>query len=145
MVPTNLLAVLLCGLLSMVLGSLWYGPLFGKPWMKMMGFHQSDIDAAKKKGFVGSGMAKSYSLMLVGSLLTAFVLSHLITFAELYFAKPGVETGLLTAAGTWLGLIAPVTMGSVLWENKSWKLWLLNNGYQLCYLLIASVILVSWK
>lgn len=37
MVPVNYLAILVAAVLSMVLGFLWYGPLFGKEWTKLMG------------------------------------------------------------------------------------------------------------
>ncbi len=33
MFQINLLAVVVCAIASMVLGMLWYGPLFGKKWM----------------------------------------------------------------------------------------------------------------
>ncbi|MBI3341870.1 DUF1761 domain-containing protein, partial [Candidatus Curtissbacteria bacterium] len=33
----NYMAVVAAAVVNMVLGFLWYGPLFGKPWMKMMG------------------------------------------------------------------------------------------------------------
>lgn len=45
----------------------------------------------------------------------------------------------------WLGFVAPVTLGGVLWEGKPWKLWGLNNGYQLLSLLVMGVILALWR
>lgn len=30
-VSVNLFAVLVCGIVSLVVGALWYGPIFGKP------------------------------------------------------------------------------------------------------------------
>lgn len=41
----------------------------------------------------------------------------------------------------WLGFIAPVTLGVVLWEGKPWKLWVLHNAYYLLALLVMGVIL----
>ena len=32
----NLLAVLVAGIVPMVVGALWYGPLFGKRWLQLM-------------------------------------------------------------------------------------------------------------
>lgn len=142
-VPVNCWAVLLCAVVSMVLGTLWYGPLFGKPWMKMMGISQAEMEAGKKKGM--KGMGKSYSLMFVGSLVMAFVLQHSLIFASAYLNISGVSAGLQAGFWSWLGFIAPVTLGSVLWEKKPWKLWALNNGYQLVFLLISGAILATWK
>jgi TRAP-type C4-dicarboxylate transport system permease small subunit len=72
----NYLAILVCGLVSMVLGSLWYGPLFGKPWMAMIGIKKPDVmtPAIKKM------MAKSYSIMFIGSLLMAFILGNILAY-----------------------------------------------------------------
>jgi len=44
-----------------------------------------------------------------------------------------------------LGFIVPVTVGVVLWENKSWKLWCINSSNYLVTLLIMSVILALWN
>jgi uncharacterized membrane protein YpjA len=32
----NWLAVIVCAVLSMVIGFIWYGPLFSKPWVKLL-------------------------------------------------------------------------------------------------------------
>lgn len=37
MPQVSLLATLLATVLSFVLGGLWYGPLFGKTWMRLVG------------------------------------------------------------------------------------------------------------
>ncbi len=140
-VPINYLALLACAVASMVLGSLWYGPLFGKPWMKEMGISKPDTMDAKMK----KEMNKSYSLMFVGSLVMAYVLAHSLVFASTYLKVEGVSAGVMAGFWSWLGFIAPVTLGSVLWERKSWKLWMLNNGYQLVNICVAGVILAMWK
>ncbi len=140
MVPVNYWALLGAAVASMILGSLWYGPLFGKKWMALSGMSPDKINAAKSKG-----MGKSYALMFVGSLVTAYVLSHFLVFASAYMEAAGVSAGFMAGFWVWLGFIAPVTLGSVLWEGKSWKLWILNNGYQFLSLVIAGVILALWQ
>ncbi|MEK7542332.1 MAG: DUF1761 domain-containing protein [Patescibacteria group bacterium] len=139
-VPINYLAVLVAAAASMVLGFVWYGPLFGKMWMKLSGITQEKIDASKK-----SGMNKTYALALVGSLVMAYVLAHALVFASSYFKISGVQAGLMVGFWNWLGFIAPVTLGAVLWEGKPVKLWFLNNGYYLVSLLIMGVILAVWQ
>ncbi len=139
MVPVNYLAILLSAVWAMVVGSLWYGPLFGKPWMKLMGMTKDSM-----KGFKSSDMAKLYGMQLVGSLLMAFVLSHALVFASTYLNESGVSAGLQTGFWNWIGFIMPVTLTSVLWEGKSWKLWLINNGNYLVTLLGMGIILALW-
>jgi len=140
MVPVNYFAVLVSAISSMVIGFLWYGPIFGKIWASLQGWTSQMMDEQKAKG----GMGKSYALMFIGSLLMSFVLSHAIVFASTYLKVAGVSAGLTAGFWNWLGFIAPVTLGSVLWEGKSWKLWILNNGYYLVTLLVMGTILAVW-
>ena len=127
----------------MVLGFLWYGPLFGKLWMSLSGMTPEQIAACKEKGGE-SGMGKSYALMFIGSLIMAYVLGHALIFASTYLHASGISAGLTAGFWNWLGFIAPVTLGSVLWEKKPWKLWILNNAYYLVLLSIMGVILALW-
>ena len=123
----------------MVLGALWYGPLFGKLWMTLSGMTEEKIAAAKAKG-----MGKTYALAFLGCLLMAYVLAHSLIFASAYFKASGLSSGLTAGFWNWLGFIVPVTLGSVLWEDKPWKLWCLNNAYWLLSLLIMGAILSLW-
>lgn len=139
-VPVNYLAVLACAIISMVIGSVWYGPFFGKQWMALSGMSMDKVNAGKAKG-----MGKAYALMFVGSLVMAFVLSHALIFAAAYLKEEGVSAGLMTGFWNWLGFVAPVTLSTVLWDGKPWKLWVLNNGYHLVTLCIMGVVLALWK
>lgn len=141
-VDVNYLAVLACGVASMVLGSLWYGPLFGKTWTAIMGWDKmspAQMEEAKK------GMMKSYLLTLLGALVMAYVLAHSLVFASDYTGTTGIAAGLMVGFLSWLGFVAPFTMNDVLWGQKGWTLWLLNNGYNLAQLLVFGVILALWK
>ncbi|MBX4189281.1 DUF1761 domain-containing protein [Candidatus Parcubacteria bacterium] len=137
-IDINYLAVVVAAVVQMVLGYLWYGPLFGKKWMALM-----DIDPNNMGD--KSGMGKRYALMFIGSLIMSWVLVYAITYAGLTIGTIGVTLGLLIGLMNWLGFIAPVTLGSVLWENKSWKLWWLNNGYYIVSLLLMGAILAAWR
>ena len=143
MVDVNYLAVLAGAVSNMVLGFLWYGPLFGKQWMALMGFTPERI--AEAKAGEGKGMGKSYFLAFVGALVMAFVLSHTLVFAQSYMNVEGISSGLSSGFWMWLGFVAPITLGSVLWEGKSWKLWILTNSYYLLTLLVMGTILAVWK
>mgnify|MGYP003688991135 CR=1 FL=1 len=41
----------------------------------------------------------------------------------------------------WLGFVATLTLGLVTWEQKSWKLYLLHNGYHLISFLVIGAII----
>ncbi|MBI4138832.1 DUF1761 domain-containing protein [Candidatus Uhrbacteria bacterium] len=138
--PINYLAVLVAASASMVLGFVWYGPLFGKPWMAIMGYTKETAEKMKQKG-----MEKTYALMTLGSLVMAYVLAHSTEFAMTYTKTYGVAGGLMSGFWNWLGFIAPILIGSQLWEGKPWKLFLITGGYYLVSLMGMGVILAVWR
>lgn len=141
MVPVNYWAVISAAVLSIVLGSFWYGPLFGAFWVKEMGWTKKDIE---KGASDKSAMTRAYALQAVGSFLMAFVLSQTLVFSMNYLGTSGAAAGLQTGFWIWLGFVAPVSLTSVLWEGKSWKLWILNNAYNLVTLCAMGVLLSVW-
>lgn len=138
-VPINYLAVLVAAIAGMAVGLVWYGPLFGKTWIALSGMTPDKIEAAKKKG-----MGPTYALAFLGTLVMSYVLAHSLFFASEYLAVFGTSAGLMTGFWNWLGFIAPVTLGMVLWGGKSWKLWALDNGHYLVALCVMGVILANW-
>ena len=132
-VPIRYPAVLVAALASYLLGAIWYGPIFGNAWKKLTGIPEmKPTPSAMILGFAGS-------------FLMSFVLAHALVFAGAYMAAGGTSAGLMCGFWNWLGFIAPVTLGVVIYEKKSWKLWLLNNSYWLISLLVMGVILSVWK
>lgn len=138
----NYWAILGAAVSSMILGFLWYGPLFGKSWANMMGFKMDTPEAVKemqKKAMPG------YAASFVGALIMSYVLAHSLVFASSYLQVEGVAAGLMAGFWSWLGFVAPVTVGIVFWESKPWKLWFINAGYWLALLLSMGTILAVWK
>lgn len=119
----NWVALAAAGVASMVVGFIWYGPLFGKTWMKLTG---------KKEMGDKKDMPKTYGIMFVASMVTAYVLSVL-----------GAD--LMTAFWIWLGFQATILLNSVFFEGKSWNLYFLNAGHQLVSLLAMSWVLSYFK
>jgi len=119
-----------------IIGWLWYGPLFGKMWMKLSNISAADVAKAKKKG-----MAGKLVLNFVGTLVTAFVFAKILASVGAASAVAGAVTGFWI----WLGFLAATTLlGSVLWENKPWGLFVLNGLYWLVSLLVMGALLVAW-
>ncbi len=132
----NFLGVIAATVASIVIGFVWYGPLFGKAWAKEMGWSEADMEAKKKEG----NMGKSYGMMTVGSLVSAYVLAQFIAGT----ASAGAWDGAMVGFWAWLGFAAPIMLSAVLWEGKSWKLYQLNVGYQLVTWLVMGAILGMW-
>jgi disulfide bond formation protein DsbB len=131
--------VLLAGVVSMVVGFLWYSPvLFGKPWMKLMGINPKNMKDAQK------AMGKQYGISFLVTLLSAYVLFHTIVLSENYFHYDRLSTGLISAFWMWLGFVAPVQLTDVLFGGKKLKLFAINTGYQLASLLAIGVVLAMF-
>lgn len=137
LVPVNYVGVFLCGVVSMVIGGLWYWPLFGKPWSKMVGMTKEKTEAAK------SSMPKTYGLMFASSLVMAYVLEHFI-----WYAAPGPEyltlfIAIKTAVWAWLGFVATYAFSKFLFnvERKPWTLLAIDTGFYLATLVAMGVVL----
>ena len=86
----NYLAVIVSALIPMFIGFFWYGSLFGKKWMELMGTTKEEVQAAFNP-------IKNFGGTLVASFLTAFVLAHILdAFGEAFGATgwlAGVQGG----------------------------------------------------
>lgn len=135
-IEVNYMGVLIASVVSMVLGFLWYSPMIlGKPWMKAKGFSAEKLKKAQKE------MGKLYALSFVVSLITAYVLYHVITLSANFFEYSPIQTGLTTAFWMWLGFVMPVQVTSTIFGDKNWKLFGIDTGYQLVALLGMGIVL----
>lgn len=60
-VEINWLAVLAASLVGFIIGAIWYGPLFGKAWMKIVGLTEKDSANA----YMGKIYAMCFVLQLI--------------------------------------------------------------------------------
>ena len=134
----NYLAVLVAAVVSMVLGAVWYGPLFGKKWSELMGWSSMTPEQTAE---MKKSANKSYFWMFLSSLVMAYVTAWVVGVAGVSDFSGGLEVGFWL----WLGFVATVSLGGVLWEKKPIKLWALNNGFNLLNLLVYGVILAGWQ
>ncbi len=139
-IDVNYVALLAAAVAGMVIGFLWYSPLLvGKPWMKLMGYSAGDMKKEQQK------MGKWYALSFILSVISAYVLYHVMVMSIAYFDNPPVATGLMTAFFSWLGFVMPVQATGVIFSkennSKGWNLFLINTGYQLVSLLAMGVVI----
>jgi hypothetical protein len=135
-IEVNYIAVLLAGIVSMLIGFLWYSPiLFAKPWMKLRGYTQESLKKAQKE------MGNLYALSFIVSLLTAFVLSHVMTLSQNFYQYPPLMTGLTTAFFMWIGFMFPVQVTSYIFGEKKWGLLMIDTGYQLASVVGMAIVL----
>lgn len=132
-IQVDWLAVVAAAVAAMVIGSLWYSKmLFGKAWQKMVGLSDADL---KKGGW--SPMVKAVVL----SVITAYVLHHIIVLSHAYYNYDWVQTGLNTGFWAWLGFGFTQQVMNGAFEQRRKKLVLINVGNQLVSLLAMGVVL----
>jgi hypothetical protein len=128
-IHVNFFAVFIAALANFLIATVWYAFLFGSLWRKLTGI--SDMKPAPAK----------VAMVFIGSVVISFVLLHSIVFGNAYLKFSGLRGGLMGGFFSWLGFIAPVTLTNVVYEKRSWKLWLLDNCFWLISLLVMGAIL----
>ena len=142
----NLLAVLVAGIVPMIVGALWYGPLFGKRWLQLM---ETTAEEIQEKGI---NPLKTYGVSFLLALVTAFILAQL--FAGMGGAARVVSiagksgdalAGVYLALMTLIAFILPVGYQSVAYEDRKAGLFWLNLGHNGVALLGQAVIVAVWS
>lgn len=133
----NIFAVIASAVASMIIGSIWYGPLFGKMFMKEMGM---DKWSAEKQAEMKKKMGMTYFAQFVASLVMFYVLAWFMGGLEQMTVSGGVCTALLV----WIGFVVPVKLGDALWGGKMSLFWL-SVGNMLLTLLATGIIIGAWK
>lgn len=131
-------AILGLTLFSIVLGIIWYGPLFGKKfswaneWLDFNALSKEDQDKAKKEAM------PYYWFQMIVSLVQIFILAY---FVDMLPTMPSIKLAFLL----WLGFVMPIMAGNVIWSMKpsNKRLTILGIGlsYQLVLMLVAGYVL----
>ena len=138
-VSVNYYAILAGAVFSMILGAIWYGPLFGKKWMEIIGIDPNDIEAKKK---MQKSAGPLYAVQFLLTLFQVLVLAHLI-------ADTSKVGGLERSLWIWAAFVIPTMAGGVMWTNQKsklkWARFLIQGGYQLVLFTAFGLLLQFWK
>lgn len=126
----NWIAVAIGAVFNMALGSLWYGPLFGKAWLSFIG---------KKKEEIRSSPA-----MYLVPLVLAFVSALLLALLVEALGITAWWKGILIGAVLWLGIGATAGLTTSFFEDKHKGLWLLFTLYQLIVFAAQGLVFAIW-
>lgn len=134
----NYWAIVASAVAAMVIGSVWYGPLFGRQWMVITGVDPDDVARCKE---MRKEAMPLYGIQFVLSLLQLYILAH---FIQGWTEVSGIENALWI----WLGFIMPTVAGLSMWTahpNKvKWSMFLISSGYQLVLFVVFGWILGTW-
>ncbi len=125
-ITINYLAVIGAAVANIAVGMLWYGPVFGKYWRKMMGFTDADM----------RNMPLTPAQAITGGVVTALIMAFVLS----QIAPQGISP-LTLAFWPWLGFVMPIQAGSWLWEGKSFKLFTFNAAASFVSLFAMALVL----
>ena len=128
----NWLAVLVAAVVPLVVGFLWYGPIFGKQWLALMETTAEEI----QKDF---NPLKTHGASFVLSFVTAFVLAQLLAGGS-----GGVMTGVHVGLLVTIGFVLNVGYQGVAYEQRKPGIFLLSLGYNAVALTGQAVVLSVW-
>jgi hypothetical protein len=131
---TEAWSILAAAIVSILLAFAWYHPkVFGTAWMRMMAITPEQAEKGKKK------MPLMTFFAFLASLVVAYVMSYFAYAWGVFDWIGAIELGFWC----WAGFAAPPLLGSVLWEQKPFKLYLINAGFWLvAFIAMALIILL---
>jgi len=136
-ITINFWAVLVSAVASMIVGSIWYGLLFGKKFISLTGM---DAWSPEKKAEMTKSLTITYVWQFVASLVMFYVFAWLIGATNQMTAVGG----LVAAFWVWIGFIVPLKLGDALWGGKMALFWL-SIGNMFVTLMVAGAIIGAWR
>jgi hypothetical protein len=120
-------------LVPMLVGAFWYHPrVFGTTWMDLKHITPDMANSAARRSI------SSAFLLFVGSLCCALVLGYILGA----LAVSTYVDSMFVAISIWLAFIVPPTLGRLVWDHVSYKLYAIETGQWLVSLIIMSFLLV---
>jgi hypothetical protein len=129
---TNYAAVFVSALAYWLLGALWFGVLFGKPWMTL---ENISMEQAKSMNPV-----LPYVVSFILNLLIAYSLAQICIWRNANTAGRGASVGVLL----WIGFIGPITYTTYMYEMRPKELFAINQFYPLAGLVLMGAIIGAW-
>ncbi len=128
----NWFAVVAATIAAFMLGGLWYSKaLFGNAWMQEVGLTEETISKANMARTFGG----TFALQIVAAVAIAALIGNDGNW------KTGLQTGLWIGL-FWIGTAYGVTY---LFEQRSFRLWLINAGYYIVLYTMMGTIIGAWQ
>jgi len=126
----NYIAVVLGAVFNMILGTLWYGPLFGKTWLKLINKREEEI--------------KSSPWLYVAAFVAAFVSALTLALIVQAFGYTTFLPGLLAGVVVAVGVVAMVTLTFSIFEGPPLGVWFLFGLFQLVVFAVEGGVFAVW-
>jgi hypothetical protein len=135
----NILAIIAASVAAFISAFLWSGPLFGRVRMRL----------ANENGVGNNPPAPKVSqifLNYVVFLVTAAVMAGIfaLAFSSQIMGERTWYRGVVVAVWLWLGFIVTSSSIEVIWNGRSWKLWLFECASSLLAFALMGAVLGAW-
>ena len=127
----NWITVVVGAVFNLSLGAAWYGPLFGKLWLKVIGRKEDEIQSR----------VTMYLLPLLAGLAASYVLAVMIGGLGITRWWQGISVGIIL----WLGIGASATLTTGTFEDSPRGAWLLFTWYQLVVYGSQGLMFALWR
>ncbi len=128
----NWLAVIVCVVVAMVSGFIWYHPaVFFKVWWKGIGKSETD-------------QGNPNPMIYIFTIIAAFVEAVSVSFLLSVMGSTTLAMGLGAGFMLWLGFVAPTNLVNKLFAGHGFTVWLIEAGNHLVNLLLFGAILSVW-
>lgn len=127
----NWWAILVSTATAFIIGGIWYGPVFGKAWLKAIGKSEDEIKPSPTP----------FVVSFFTALLTAIVLAALINSLGL----DSLINGLLLGALVGIGFIATAMASDSAFCGWGLPLFAIQAGYRVFYSIVMGGILAVWQ
>ena len=130
-------AVIVATLVHYILGGLWYSPLlFENKFVQLINWTPEKLRQVQSQSH-----AKELAIAFLMSLILVYILAHFVQYTKATNAIGGIQT----AFWLWLGFVVTTQLPTVLFEGRSFGLFLINVAYQFVGCALAGAILGVWR
>jgi hypothetical protein len=129
---TNYVAVVVAAIAYWLLGAVWYGVLFSKPWMAL---ENMSMEQAKSMNPV-----LPYIISFLLGALIAYSLAQICIWRNANTVGRGASVGVLL----WIGFVGPITYTTYMFEMRPKELFAINQFYPLFGMVLMGAIIGAW-
>lgn len=133
----NWLAVVACVVVSMISGSIWFGPkTFFPIWWKAIGKSEKEVPGMENMGMV-------WGLTALASFVQAVFMALMVNAMGSLSGGATLASGATAGFVLWLGFVAPSSLTNKLFAGQL-KAWVLEVGNHLINFVLFGALLGAW-
>jgi len=130
---TNYAAVVVAAVAYWVLGAVWYGVLFSKPWMALENMSVEQMNSMNP--------VLPYVITFALNLLIAYSLAQICIWRNADTIGRGASVGVLL----WIGFVGPITFTTYMYEMRPRTLYAINEFFPLAGMVLMGAIIGAWR